>query len=154
CEVIARPEDISRVTPTPKLAVAGERFVCGSNGAYSLELVSDRSGSVSEIRVSFADLSTRYRVTSATTATYAAEELDPKAPDAVGSLLLNRLTGEITTTHRASPAAVALLVKRCDGQLSEDACMNEMQKTKGGNPFACIAPSNCAGWRSKSNILA
>jgi len=182
CEVIARPEDvagaktqrptvpkpgaqletpISGVQVETKVAIPTgvEHLVCEKPQQpdapkYSLELVNDATGNVSEIHVP-ADYGTRrYRVTKATAATYAAEELDPKAPDAVGSLFLDRLTGDLTTTNRISFAAVDILVKFCDGQLSKDACLATMENTKGGNPFECFDTKKCESRRNKSNVLA
>jgi hypothetical protein len=105
---------------------------------YSLDLVNSAAGDASEINGG----DRRYRITKATSAAYAAEELDPETSDSAGSLFLDRLTGNLTTTNRISFAAVDILVRFCDGKLTSDACLAEMKKTKGGNPFACLDDLN------------
>ena len=81
-------------------------------------------------------------------------ELDPKSPDAIGGLSLDRLKGQLTTTNRISAAAVEILVKFCDGQLTEKACTSAMYTTRGGNTFACFSDeAECGRYRSKSNVL-
>jgi hypothetical protein len=149
-------------TPVTKAAIPDgvEHLLCKSPDArtYGLELVYGTTGDVSEIRANDG----RYQVTKMTSATYEAEELNPSAPDAGGSLFLDRITGKLTITNRISGAAVDLLAKVCDNRLSEEVCEEAMWKIKGGSAIECLdvtavtsAGSRCAYWQKKSsNVLA
>src|SRR5262249_35866788 len=176
CEVIARPEDVANIQPAPAVQTptsslpappiavpAGvQHLLCTKPQQldapiFSLELINGPTGNVSEIHLPNDFKTRRYRVTTSSPSTYAAEELGPEAPDAAGSLFLDRVTGNLTTTNRISFAAVEVLVKQCDGQLKTGECEARM-KMMGGNPFACFLPlENCPRWRAKtneSNVLA
>jgi hypothetical protein len=151
---------ISGVSRPARMAVpsATEYLLCGKPEqpeapTYSLEIVKDAVGTPTELRVAGSFDIRRYRVTKTTGIAIAAEELDPSAPDAVGKLFLDRVTGRLMTQNFISFAAVDVLVRFCDGQLDGEACRNEMMKTKGGNSFACFDTDRCERWRSKSNLL-
>jgi hypothetical protein len=122
---------------------------------YSMEIVKGGTDKATELRVTGSIGITRYKVTKETGATYAAEELEPSATDAVGTLFLDRLTGRLITTNRISFPAVAILVKVCDGNLTVDGCSKEMEAIPGGNQFACHRTRDrCERWRNNSNVLA
>jgi hypothetical protein len=151
---------VTTVPRTEKMAVLGgtDYLLCGKPEqpdapTFSLEIVKDATGTPLEMRVTESFGIRRYKVTGATGATYAAEELNPSAPDAVGKLFLDRVTGRLMTQNFISFAAVDVLVRLCGGQLDREACRNEMMRTKGGNPFACGDTDRCDRWRSKSNLL-
>jgi hypothetical protein len=134
-----------------------ETLLCGvgpDSAGYSLEFVNDLMGNVSEIHIpSYSGR--RYRITKTTPSTYEAEELDPKqAPEAAGTLYLERLTGRLTTVEKISFAAVSLMQRFCDGQLTKDACVEEMNKINGGNLFACFETKDCPHYKNNSNVLA
>jgi TIR domain len=139
-------------------ATRTEHLVCTKPEAadaptFSLEIASFE-GLPTEIRIPAPFGSRRYKVTMATEAAYAADELEPETPDSIGTLFLDRTTGKLTQVNKISLAAVSLLVQLCDGKLSREACTEEMVKTKGGNGFACFELERCAGWRDNSNVLA
>ena len=151
---------VSAVSRAEKMAVPSgtDYLLCGKPEqpeapTYSLEIVKDAVGTPTELRVAGSFDITRYTVTKATGITIAAKELEPPAPDAVGKLFLDRVTGRLMTENFISFAAVDVLVRLCDGQLDRAACQNEMMRTKGGNEFACSDTDRCGRWRSRSNLL-
>jgi hypothetical protein len=164
--VVAKIRNSIAIAPIPtvpraeKIAVpAGTDYLlCGKPEqpdapTYSLEIVKDAVGSPTELRVAGSFNMRQYKVTKATGIAIAAEELGPSAPDAVGRLFLDRVTGRLMTQNFISFAAVDVLVRLCGGQLDREACRNEMMRTKGGNPFACGDTGRCDRWRSRSNLL-
>jgi hypothetical protein len=155
---IVSSSDAGLLQAKPALSAEAEHFVCGEPQGpegSTFAIAKDTAGNFSEILVRVQQSTYRYRVTKVSQARYEAEDSEAKSPDSVGGLSMARLTGEVIRTNRISFAAVEILAKFCDGQLSQKACTSAMETTSGGNPFACFTnTTECEGWRNKSNVLS
>jgi hypothetical protein len=88
---------------------------------------------------------------------YAAIEQEPKHEDAPGKIYVNRLDGKVVLENYISHQARQVLVRLCNGEITQDACLKQQEGVQGGNAFACFfkdKETECARWRNGSNLLS
>jgi hypothetical protein len=122
----------------------------------SLIIKGDRSGATT-IVFPWDTQEDAFRIEETTDLTYVAIQESPKAPDAYGSIELNRVSGDMVATSRISSEAVKLLVEICDKRVPLTECGSRMRSIPGGSwPYCGILGARddieCPKWRNGSNI--
>jgi hypothetical protein len=98
---------------------------------------------------------TTYAIKEYSDAHYVAVEQEPKHEDAASKIYINRLNGKVVLENYISHQARKVLVKRCNGEITRDACVKQQEGLQGGNLFACSpGETQCARWRNGSNLLS
>jgi hypothetical protein len=88
---------------------------------------------------------------------YMAIEEEPEREDSPGKMYINRLDGKVVLENYISHEAREVLVRLCDGEITEDACKKEQEGLLGGDLSACSLlkkETNCGPWRNGSNLLS
>jgi hypothetical protein len=89
-----------------------------------------------------------YRIVEANDLHYFAVEESPAAPEAFASLDIDRLSGEMVFTNRASTAALQLGLDLCENRISLEQCKHRMASLSD----CLVLPDACARFRGGNNI--
>jgi len=143
---------------------ADEYYLCRERdmGVQTPLVVKYKNGTPDEILFKYLNIdSDSYKINERDELHYQADQLSPPAPDAFGSLIIDRVTGEMRVIGRIPMAAVQLLVNTCNGIISEDDCSDRMNRIKGGFLPFCFQDGifkvpfpNCDTWRRGDNTYS